>query len=305
MSNERFYSLLKLAKENKIPLLFLKAVPFDSIVKPFLEDYEKQYENTLKLIAFTADSFERKKIGYALFKTLKPFPYTPSDIDIILSSEEDLSIATDELKRQGCKILDQDNYGLTIFSPKHKMSIDLTTQIAVSGLVYVDKKPFFDHVYSIKINETIVQVPVPALELLVNSAHSLYKEQTYTLSDFYTHLMLKQYWSEATKLAESLHIGQAFDFTLRLTKQITSYCCSSSSLEGKKYIGSKTASSNSAISEEIELPKKYDLSFLIIAMMKKIIEDPVTRSSFPIFARSLSNLSFYTRILEHATRKTY
>ena len=235
---------------------------------------------------------------------MKPFPYVPSDIDILLSSDEDLSTAIIALKNQGCVPLDKDNYGLTLFSPRHKMSIDLTTQIAVSGLVYIDKKPFFDHLHSVAIDETLVQAPVPALDLLVNSAHSLYKEQTYTLSDFYTHVMLEQHWNKASKLAESFHLEQAFDHTLRLTKQIAAYSCCSLGVAKKKCTGMETTGLKGAKGDGVELPRKYDLSLLMVALLKKITEDPATRGSFPFFARSVFNLSFYTRILEHATRKT-
>ncbi len=305
LKNERFYDFLHLAEQNKIPLLFLKTVPCNSVTHPFLEYYEERYENTLKLAAFTAGLLDRKKIKYALFKTLKPFPYVPSDIDILLSSDGDLSTAIIALKHQGCVPLDKDNYGLTLFSPKHKMSIDLTTQIAVSGLVYINKKPFFDHLHSVAMDETLVQVPVPALELLVNSAHSVYKEQTYTLSDFYTHLLLKQHWNEASRLAESFHLKQAFNHTLRLTKQIAAYSRGSLDVKEKKYVGTETTSVKGNRDEDIELPRKYKLSFLIATLIKKITEDSATRSSFPLFARSVSNLSFYKRILEHATRETY
>ena len=74
LSNEEFAAFLELSKLNKIPLMFLNASPLDNLIKPIVATYEQRYENTLSLIAYTADLLERKKMGYALFKTLKPFP---------------------------------------------------------------------------------------------------------------------------------------------------------------------------------------------------------------------------------------
>jgi len=305
LRNEDFQSFLQLAEQNKIPLLFLQTVTCNRNIQPILSHYEERYKNTLTLITYTADLLEKIKVPYALFKTLKPFPYTPSDIDVLLKSDESLPTVAETLKNRGCIPLEKDNYGLTMFSPKHKMNIDLTTQIAVSGLIYVNKKLLFDHLCKVEVNEVTVQTLKPEAELLVVAAHGVFKEQAYTLSDYYTFAMFTQYWKEATKLAENFYLEHAFDMTLKMTKQVTANSFGSTSAPMKKFVEAGVVNVLETRGEEYELPKKYDSTFLMMAFLKKIIEDPVSKQSLPCMARSVSNPAFYKRIVEHATRKTY
>jgi len=251
------------------------------------------------LITYAADLLDRTKVPYAIFKTLKPFPYVPSDIDILLRSDESLQTVTGTLKNHGCVPLKKDNYGLTMLSPKHKMNIDLTTQIAVSGLVYLNKQLLFDHLCEVQVNGVAVKKPEPEAELLVAAAHSVFKEQTYTLSDYYTFILSTQYWEEATKLAESLCLEYIFDTTLRMTKRVTDTSFGSMNTSMKREGGEGTSG------KDFELPKKYDLNSLMVAFLKKMIEDPVSKHSLPIMAQSIYEPAFYKKIVEHATRKTY
>jgi hypothetical protein len=305
LRNEDFQSFLQLAEKNKIPLLFLQTVNCNHNIQLILSHYEDRYKNTLNLITYTADLLEKLKVPYTLFKTLKPFPYTPSDIDILLWSDENLQTVTETLKNRGCILLEKDDYGLTMFSPKHKMNIDLTTQIAVSGLVYVNKKLLFDHLCKVEVNEASVQTLEPTVELLVIAAHGIFKEQTYTLSDYYTFAMFTQYWKEAKKLAENFYLEHAFGMALRMTKRVTADSFGSTSALMKKFVEVGAVNVLETCGEEYELPKKYDSTFLMMTFLEKIIEDPVSKQSLPRMMRSISNPAFYKKIVGHATRKTY
>lgn len=302
---EDFESFLQLAEQNKIPLLFLQTVTCNKSIQSTLSLYEGRYKNTLDLIADTAALFEKTNVSYALFKTLKPFPYTPSDIDVLLKSNESLQAVAKTLTANGCIPLDKDNYGMTLFSPRHRMNIDLTTQIAVSGLVYVSKKLVFDHLCEVEVNGASVQTLKAPVELLVVAAHSLFKEQTYTLSDYYTFAMFARHWKEAAKLAGIFHLEHAFEMALKMTRQVTASSFGSGSAVLSKFAESGINNVLWYGDEEYELPKKYDLAFLMVAFLKKIIEDPVSKHSLPCMARSVSNPAFYGKIMQHATRKTY
>jgi hypothetical protein len=305
LRNEDFQIFLQSAEQNKIPLLFLQTVTCNRNIQPVLSRYEERYKKTLSLITYTADWLEKMKVPYTLFKTLKPFPYVPSDIDILFWSDESLQTVAEILKNHGCIPLERDNYGITLFSPKHKMNIDLTTQIAVSGLVYVNKKLLFDHICKVEVNEATVQTLKPTVELLVVAAHGVFKEQTYTLSDYYTFTMLTQHWKEATKLAENFHLEHAFDMTLRMTERVTANSFGSTSVLMKKFAEAGVINVMETGGEEYELPKKYESTFLMVTFLKKITEDAVSKQSLPCMARSVSNPAFYKKILKHATRKTY
>jgi hypothetical protein len=85
-------------------------------------------------------------------------------------------------------------------------------------------------------NEVTVQTLKPTAELLVVAAHGVFKEQTYTLSDYYTFAMFAQHWKEATKLAENFYLEYAFDMTLKMTKQVTADSFGSTSALMKKFV---------------------------------------------------------------------
>jgi hypothetical protein len=307
LENKDIPSFLPTAEQNKIPLLFLKTVACNTKnhkIQHILSRYEEQHKNTLELIASTGNLLEKMGAPYTFFKTLKPFPYTPSDVDVLLWSDNSLKTVAKALKNQGCMSLEKNAYGVTMFSPKHKMNIDLTTQIAVSGLIYMNKKLLFNHLCKVEVNEKTVQTVKPSVDLLVVAAHSIFKEQTYTLSDYYTVVMFTEYWREATKLAEKFHLKQAFDMALKMAKEVTMNAFGSRSALMRKFM--EVGVVNVAESDEkFELPKKYDLTTLMVAFLKKVLEDPVSKQSLPFMAQSVSNPAFYRRIIAHVTRKTY
>jgi len=308
LENNSFPTFLATAEQNKIPLFFLKTAACgikNHDVQYVLSQYEKKHKNTLDLITSTAQLLEKIGACYSFLKTLKPFPYTPSDIDVLLWSNENLGTIVKILKSQGCIPLEKSAYGITMFSPKYKMNLDLTTQIAVSGLIYVDKESLSSCISQFEIGGSIVQTLKPSADLLVVAAHSIFKEQTYTLSDYYTFVLLTQYWKEAAKLAKELHLKHAFNTVLKMTEAVTiiAFGSANSLMKSFEEVGITNAEETSG--QEFELPKKYDLATLSIAFLKKIKDDPMSKKSLFHIAQSASHPTFYKRLLEHALRKTY
>ena len=308
VGKESIPNFLSLAEQNKIPLLFLETAAYDTEnqnIQRILSQYRERRKNASDLIAFAANLFEKIGVRYTFFKTLKPFPYTPSDVDVLLWSDNSLKTVAKALKNQGCISLEKNAYGVTMFSQKYNMNIDLTTQIAASGLVYLNKELLFDHMSKLEAYETPVQTFEPSADLLIVAAHSIFKEQMYTLSDYYTFTMLPQHWKEAIKLAEKFHIKHALDTVLKMTMATTLIAFGSTNPLMKKFEEAGVANTTELLNENFELPKKYDLTTLAIAFLKKVRDDPVSMKSLSHMARSASNISFYRKIIEHAARKTY
>ena len=299
---------LQKAKQNKIPLLFLRTVAslLDGYpLQSTLLRYEEQYQRTLDLTKFVAALLENCETPYTLFKTVKPFPYVPSDIDVLLLSNNDLEKVINTLKGKNCIVLDRDNYGVTMFSLAHRMCIDLTTQVAVSGIIYVNKKVLFDHVSELDFSGTMVRILEPHAELLTVTAHSIFKEQMYTLNDYYAIVMLTQHWEEASKLAEKLHLKHALETVLKMTRTITVNAFGSLNplMEGFETLGITSAAASSG--KDIELPKKYELAPIIVEFLKKFATDRLALNSLSSVTRSLCSPEFYRRIVNHATREKY
>jgi hypothetical protein len=298
--------LTSVAEQNKIALFFLRQLDIadNRAMLGVLRHYEERYENTLNLALFTTNLLENMGVSYTLFKTLKPFPSTPSDIDVLLQFEKNLQDVICALKKTGCKLLDLDNYGATMFSPKYRMNIDITTQVAVSGLIYVDKELLFDNSCKVQLDKLTVQSLNPSAEIVVAAAHSILKEQIFTLADYYTIMLLSNYLKDAAKLSEDFYLKYVFGVTMEMVRQITSNVFMPTralSREFRERSSPKTLQNKG----KFEMPKKLGFPTIATALSKKVLSDPVSQRSLPIYIRSISNPAFYVNIKDHITRKTY
>jgi putative nucleotidyltransferase-like protein len=301
-------SLFPLAKKNKIALLFLKTIAtfgkYPEINNSLLQ-YEEKNKSFLDLTTFVSNLFEKKKVSYSLFKTLKPFPSTPSDIDVLFWSKRELERAIALLENNGCISLEKSDYGLTMFSPKHKLNIDLTTQVAVSGFIYVDKEAIFKHVKTLQVSGTTVQTLEPEVDLLVIAAHSLFKEQLYTLNDYYSFVLSAQSWEKAIELSDSFHLKQSLNVVLETTIGITASAFGSlNPIETE--IGHKVLLNRFGLDcHKLEFPKKYALGTIGTAYQNKIRTDAVSQKSLLRVVRLAAKPELYHRIVQHVIRKTY
>jgi hypothetical protein len=308
LRTEDLQSFLQIAKQNKIPLLFLRAIADkleDYQFRSELLRYEEKHKKFLDLIVFIAYLLEKVGTHYTLFKTLKPFPYVPSDVDILLLSDGDLKTVAKSLEREGCIPLERNIYGITLFSPKHKMNIDITTQVAVSSLIYMNKASLFNYIKQSEMHGTCIQTLEPSVDLLAVAAHNLFKEQLYMLSDYYTLIMLSEHWKETLKIAGKFYLKHAIETALKMTRAVTFVAFGSSSPLMQKFEELDISNATELIDRKFELPRKYDLSTIVLAFLNKIKADPVSKNSLPLMALSASHPTFYKKIIEHATRKKY
>jgi hypothetical protein len=80
--------LIELAKLNNIPLLFLKYLDkVSTSLKNLAEFYENEHRKALDLIIETSELLDNLGLNYVIFKKMKPFPFTPADIGVLLPSE--------------------------------------------------------------------------------------------------------------------------------------------------------------------------------------------------------------------------
>jgi len=304
-------TLLSLAELNKIPLLFLENIEkekMDEYLNTKLAHYKDKRSRTLEMMGEVANIFNNAEIPYALFKTLKPFSYTPADIDILLYSNKDLAKANNILNENGFKKSSSDSYGSTIFSARHHSNIDLTTKVAVSGFVYLDKEILFKHVGQALVNNFKVQTLNPYADLVVAAAHCMYKEQMYTLSDYYTFVLLSRYYQKAIELIKFTHSSIALDMALKLTYNITLNAFGpNNDLIQKLKIALKIAITKDPIQKArtYELPIKYPPKIIMKSLLKKLAEDPTSRNSLLTATKSSIQPRFAKRLLNHIERKSY
>ena len=301
--------LFKEAKLNKIPLFFLHSAinhNWQPSLKTELEYYIEKQRRTEELTILASQLLEDADIPFTIFKTIKPFPYTPSDVDILLYSKSDLPKVFEVLKRNEIKPSSQDAYGVTMFSSKQKLNLDLTTRIAVSGFIYLDNKVLFEHICRSKVKGIEVQTLDYPFELIVAAAHCLYKEQMYTLSDYYTFALLSDFYEDALNLIDKTHTLLALNVAFNLTYEITTAAFGSNShLSNKLKNFIQENPTFLKDSRLITIPIKYPPYIIIKALLKKIIEDPSSRRSLPTAVKYSIKPQFVSRIFGHVTRKSY
>lgn len=306
LTDDNFGHFLKVAEKNKVNLLFLRTVASkldDFPAKSTFLCYEEKYKKTIDLTKFVAALLGNIGVQYTFFKTIKPFPYLPSDVDVLFFSNDVLKTVVGALTDHGCIALDGDLYGVTMYCPTYDLNIDLTTQIAVTGLTYVDKYSLLDHVIDLEFYGTLIRTLDPPADVLVVAAHSVFKEQMFTLSDYYFLVMSMQHWTEASKLAKKLHLSSAFKTILKMTGAVTLSCFGSMNLLINQL---KAIEIMHIINkpEPIELPTKYDLVTIIAEFLKKLSDQSLV-NSLPCAVKSFINPDFYHKALMHATRKKY
>jgi len=105
-------SLLQLAELNKIPLLYLEPIrKFGKhpLLNAQLSRYRDKHRKTLDLTAQVSSLLEESGIPYTIFKTLKPFPHTPADIDILLRSKKGLTKASQTPEKRDLETTQRNN----------------------------------------------------------------------------------------------------------------------------------------------------------------------------------------------------
>lgn len=304
LGTQETLKLLPLAEANKIPLLFLKSVGGGrGNIKKLVSYYESWYGKALSLAALVSDLLRDANVSYTYFKTFKPFLFTPSDVDVLLSSKRDFEVAFRTLKDEGLRPLDRSTYGLTMFSPQHGLNLDLTTEVDVHGLTYLDKRLLFKHVTKRKIKNQEIRTLEPCADLVSVAAHALYKEQIFTLGDYYTFALYSEHYGRALNLARAGHVKLALVKALGLTRKIT---VDVFGFDNPLVQNLENAIGRPKFSDKpLDLPKKYSPLEVGKALLKKVLDDPLSRESLPIFLGHAIQPQFASKLVEHISRKRY
>jgi hypothetical protein len=314
-----------LSERNKVPLLFLeRALEIESQSKSLqmlFNKYKERSRFVFDLMARVNEKLASSKTEYVVFKTFKPFPFITVDIDIIFPTRKELMKACSILSRGGFPVAGSGAYSVSLFSPKHDMNIDLQLEMSVSQMVYLNKQQLRKHKTEMNVDGCTVPVFDQPAELLTVVAHSFYKEQMFTLSEYYTVALRMLSMSDKQlktllELAEQAHVEMSLKLILNMVNSLTE-----AAFKRKLPALTDTASliRPSQIEEEIEkvahsrfvhnhnLPYKFPPSVVAAAFLTKFARDPFLRTTMKQqFVEIVSNSSrFFGDTLMHITRDTY
>ena len=193
-------SLFQLAFENRVELLFLDAIKKFNKVKGLEEEYIKLQERQTMTLSVTAKAcyhLEASNIPYVVFKSIKPYPATPNDTDILcLGNKEDYKRGLRTFLVAGYKEHGTAPLQINIYDPRGEGKIgagkkggtyyiDFYQDVAADYFVYVNKKKLVSFVRKHEIDGVPANVLAPEPELAIVLFHNVFPEKTFHLEHFY------------------------------------------------------------------------------------------------------------------------
>jgi len=326
-----------LALRNKIGLYFLEVVKRYQDLGNLLSEYDEgysRYKETVITAAGISDFLNDVGVEHAIFKFIKPYPSTPSDVDVLfLCSNDEYRKALDRLFANGYFRLGTaphqviaydlrggtDNMDTRLKGGKRGgiYYIDLYDEVAASHVIYMSKQNLNKCVTKMDFNGQQVKTLKPEAELAVTFAHSGIPEQLYTLADYYTTLHYLVGRSEED-IDNCMNILQENNITLvaRSSIKITALLHQAAhgfipEMISKALVRLNAENPTQATDlpeSGFEMPCKYSLSTVIRAMLEKLRERKFTISAIRQVIAML-NPSFGKKVIddlvERRRRETY
>lgn len=269
-------------------------------------------EETIRLIPRVASILQDAGLNYSLFKTIRPYPYTTVDLDVI-AFDGDLEPFGEAFTAAGFITLDEGPLSTTFRDPESSIGIDIYDEIGVSKIIYLDKRNLLDHVVDVEVGGGTVRALDPASDLLAIISHSIIKELMYVLSEYYTTLytldamtpgeldsLVTQASENRLISAASLHLG----ITAAL-HQLAHGLIPEKIMDLMDGLGGAKMGDGDRYTE---MPMKFSPGSVWRVFIEKAGE-PRMRRSLGVQALSLLNpsfaLSFIPKFIHQLTRETY
>jgi len=309
------------AIRNKISLLYLRSLKeqgeLDQL-RPAYNDESNRYMSFLHTVAKVSQVLDSSDIRHAVFKSVRPYPTVPSDVDVMVFGDNYMYeksvltllkncykpllshlITTDRLINESdysgaVEILTRPTYAKNHVSPTGcafvgedtNIHIDLQKDMATSYVVYMDKNRFEAHTITQELStrEKVVSL-TPELDSAVMIAHSVFGPMYY-LGEFYTLLyhLSAMNDSHVNQLALLLREN-------RLECAARAFVNISADLHNAAYgsvperlqaliakLGTDTSASKMIRSNNIEIPFKYRPITVSRAVLEKFGEPRFRRS---------------------------
>jgi hypothetical protein len=183
------------AFNNKVGLFFLQRLKDIGELSPLDDKYAldmERYKATLRIAIDISSAISGFTSDFALFKFLKFYPHTPSDVDVLFFlSKKDYFKTVDYLLNNGYFKICECPSQITVGENKNAKDgeyIDMYNEVSASHVIYVDKEPLSEHKIRVDCQGEMIPTLDPIADLAVVLTHSIIPEQLFTLGDYYTAL---------------------------------------------------------------------------------------------------------------------
>lgn len=271
--------LLRHARKNKVLFYLLRRI--DRVPLPLFSlknTLETKYSKILEIIQVVSEKLEEEGVKYCVFKTLRPIPYVPPDMDILIFKKDDMDRAMRIIKEEfPGRIHSIANFDRSLYIERDDFYIDLYGEIHVADFTYISKNHLKSHLTTTKVEGKSVKVLEPEYEMISLVGHAIFKEQVVTLLDRYSiyHLLSN---SDIDSLARGLEIEHMY-------------------YPFKHYM------------DTIKKPQSFPISIkpsnLSKQFLLKLFWDSDARKTFPYFISKLSKREKFKDAVDHLMRGTY
>lgn len=279
--------------------------------------YEKENMRRIEMehaVAKVSRVLASSNIKHAVFKTIRPYKSTTVDIDTLILKDGDYVKSIEAMKKAGYRLIVRGPRSTTMWDREANIGVDLYEQIAVSFITYIDKQTLKEYFITKALSDgEQIQTMRPEADLACIIAHSIMKEQLYTLSEYYTFL----YYLEQLNVEKFLEIAKSNNLTsaTRIHTAITALLHRTAHGNTPEklnrilnYLGEEDFETTRVIQHNYSTPHKYH-SITIVRSLLEIAKSSTVRKSMsiqlyqiahPVFARK-----FLNSLLGHVIRETY
>ena len=187
ISRELFPRIFKIAKEGKLLSLICNYVEdFPEDFKPYLEKrclLTKFYYECLRIVA---EELNSKGVEYYIIKTIKPFAYDMTDLDLLIIDGKEMLFASKILvEKHGFKPISKGTYSISLRKIVEGLDIDLDlqTRIAAGTFEYIVVSDIKKQIGGIGYIKDGLNLLRPELELCTVIGHAFYKDLTISLAN--------------------------------------------------------------------------------------------------------------------------
>lgn len=299
-------SLYHLAFRNKVGLFFLDTLKRKGVDLGELQaEHDKghfRYKETLVTAENISRVLDSAGIDHVIFKFFKPYPFTPSDVDVLL-------MCPDCQYQEAYKLLFNSGYHRLGAAPHQVIAydlrggidnmdtslrdgkkggiyyIDLYDEIAASHVIYVDKTKLREFTIESEKSGCRLKTLKPEAELAVCIAHSVLPEQMYTLADYFTLLFyLKEMSSTEVDNLISMVRRDKLRLACKATVRLTASFHQSAHgfiPEPLKELADKLGVRNieGNASENLQAPYKFEMLTVVRALSEKLPSAKFTGSA--------------------------
>ncbi len=200
-SDQELLAVYDVAFPNRVALLYLSLHRRDGWAAELEEKYQKlkaREQMTFEVIARLGRVLNEWSVDdYVIFKSIKPYPATPNDTDVIcFADSEGYEDMYRKLLKAGYIFHEWAPQQRTVYDPRGAGKIgagkkggtyyvDLYTEISTDYFSYMDKRRLKPFVVTREVNGVPIKLLRPEPELAIVMFHSVFPERTFQLEHFY------------------------------------------------------------------------------------------------------------------------